>query len=567
MPAASLLATQVVYEPDLATVAREVADDYSAHVVPLSARVPRWQLAMSAWSTLSAMVWLFYGALVASLYGTKDALIGIGISVVLYTLGTRLYVGWAAKSGLSSALLSRRMFGVVGSALIALLFAATTTYYTVFESSTLAAGFKIWTGELDIKWWYLIVVVAIIPLMLGKVQTWFGKLNAYLLPLFLVGLIAVVVSVAVDKGMGTRPALDAAGKATGGTVNWLSFPGVVPDFARPLPGWLLVVVLYLGLSLLLPTAVEFGRFAKPEETRFHQNVTFGFVYYLFMYGVNGVVGIYITQAMLGVSTEEGGVVTATIGALGFVGLLFIIVTQARINSLNYYLSVLNWDRLLRVLTGKRLPQLAWVVLLSTGVFFLMLTDVFSYLQTALNWQGVCMIGWVGVVATHMLLVPADRKNGPEFRATRLRAVRPALAIWVVTTGVGVWLIQDKPAPTDVTSFYARIQAMPAVVVLVLSVVLYAILVLATGTSRFNKTGDLRDEIADPFIAQLVCEHCSRQYAVQEMDFSGGQLVCDECATASRFTGHPLRADAALPLTAVRPDDSVSDGSVTKPAVL
>lgn len=554
------LALDLRYTDDPATVAREVADDYSAHVVPTGARVPKWQLAMSAWSTVSAMVWLFYGALVASLYGTHQALIGIGVSVVLYTLGTQFFVRWAAKTGLSSALLSRRMFGVVGSALIALLLAATTTYYTVFESSTLAAGFKIWTGHLDIKWWYLIVVIAILPLTLGTVQTWFGRLNAYLLPLFLVGLVAVLVSVVVDKGMGTRPAVGPTGKPTGGTVDWFSFPGVVPDFARPLPGWLLVVVLYLGLSLTLPVAADFARFAKPRDTRFHQSLTFGFLYYLFTYGVNGVVGIYITQAMLGVSTEEAGVVVASIGTLGFIGLLFIVVTQARINSLNYYLSVLNWDRLLRITTGKRLPRLVWVTLLSTVVFLLMLTDVFSYLQTAMNWQGVCMIGWVSIVLTHMLLVPADRKNGPEFRATRLPALTPALAVWAVTTGIGIWLIQDKPAPTDVSSFYARIQAMPAVVVLVLSAVLYAGVVLATGTSRFTKAVDIRGEIAEPFTAQLVCAHCERQYAVQEMDLADGQVVCDECATSSRFGGHPLKADStALPVVPAQPASAETAG--------
>lgn len=533
------------FTEDPATVAREIADDYSAHVIPESARVPRWQLAMSAWSTLSAMVWLFYGALVASLYGTHDALIGIGIAVVLYALGTGVYVRWAARTGLSSALLSRRMFGVAGSALIALLLAATTTYYTVFESSTLASAFQTYFKAWDIRWWYLLVVVAIIPLMLGKVQTWFAKLNSILLPFFVAGLVAVVIAVAVKKGMGTHALLGATGKPTGQSADWLSFPGVVPEAARPLPGWLLVVVLYLGLSLMLPVAVDFCRFSKKQDVAFHQHVTFGFAYYLFMYGVNGVVGIYITQAMLGVATVENGVVQASIDALGLAGLLFIIVTQARINSLNYYLSVLNWDRLLRVLTGKRLPQLAWVVLLSTGVFLLMLTDVFSYLQTALNWQGVCMISWVGIVSTHMALVPSDRRNGPEFRATRLPAATPALGVWAIATGIGIWLIQDHSAP-------AKLAAMPAIVVLGVSVVLYGALILASRSRLHRTAADLRESVANPFTAQLICSHCGRQYAVQEMDLVAGQPTCDECATASRFTGHPLRADVALGPVVVEP---------------
>ncbi len=58
---------------DPAVLAEQHSDDYSNHVVPLTARVGRWQLAMSFWSLLSAMVWLFYGALAAALYGTGNA--------------------------------------------------------------------------------------------------------------------------------------------------------------------------------------------------------------------------------------------------------------------------------------------------------------------------------------------------------------------------------------------------------------------------------------------------------------------------------------------------------------
>jgi hypothetical protein len=548
MTATGLPSIHIRYDDDPDTVAREIADDYSAHVAPQSARVPRWQLTMSAWSTLSAMVWLFYGALMSSLYGTKDAIIGIAVSVVLYAIATPIYASWAAKTGLSSALLSRRMFGVVGSALIALLVAATTTYYTVFESSTLADALHLYTGSLTIRWWYLIVVVAIIPLMLGRIQTWFARLNSILLPFFVAGIIATVVATVVKKGAGRHPLLGPSGQPTGRMVNWFTFPGVVPDVARPMPGWVLVVVLYLGLTLMLPVGIDFGRFSRAKDVRFHKQVTLGGLFYLWLFGVNGIVGIYITQAMLGVSTVEDGVVRACLDALGFVGLLFIIVTQARINSLNYYLSVLNWDRVLRVLTGKRLPRLAWVTLLSLLVFLLMLTNVFSYLQKALTWQGVCMISWVGIVATHMVLVPADRRNGPEFRATRLPAVTPAIGVWAVATGFGIWLVQDTSAP-------ATLSAMPAVFVFVVSVILYALtLLVPKATAKTMTAADPRDLVDDPWEARLTCGACGRAYITLEMDLADGRIVCDECATSSRFTGSALRANAtALPLVAVSPD--------------
>jgi purine-cytosine permease-like protein len=517
MAATDVPSVQVRFDDDPDTVARQRADDYNAHVVPESGRVGRWQLTMSAWSTLSAMVWLFYGALVAGLYGTRQALIGTAVSIVLYSVVTPVYVKWTARTWLSSALLSRRMFGVVGSALTALLLAATTTYYTVFESSTLAVAMRSYTGHLNIKIWYLIVVALMIPLMVSGVQTWMARLNALLLPLYAIGLVAVVVSAAVRHGAHSP---------------WASFPGIIPAVAQVVPGWVSVVVLYLGLALMMPVAADFGRFSRKQDTRFHQRVTFGGAYYIWLYGINGLAGIYLTQTMLASpSTTETGVVQAVLAAAGIWGLLFIIITQTRINSLNYYLASANWDRLVRTLTGRRLPRPVWVVIVSVVVFLLMLTDVFSYLQTALTWQGICLVGWVGIVGTHMAIVRADREHGPEYRASRLPAVSPGVAVWAISAGTGIWLVQDHGAPRTLA-------ALAPVVVLALSITLYAAtLLLWPPKVKASAHADPRGEVADPWSARIACDHCGRSYIAHSMDRIGsGSVVCDECVTSARLRG-------------------------------
>lgn len=483
-------------------------------------------MTMSAWSLLSAMVWLFYGSLVAELYGTKQALIGIAVSVVLYSAASAAFTRWGIRTGLNATLLSRRMFGVVGASLTALLVAATGTYYAVFESSTLAVAFQSYTGHLNIKVWYLIVVIAMLPLMLSGVQTWMAKLNGFLLPLYVVGLVAAVVAAAVKHGS---------------TSHWTSFPGIVPAFTHAVPGWVLVVVLYLGLSIMMPTTMEFARFGRRADTKFHVNVTFGGLFYTWLYGVNAVAGIYLTQTMLkNPSTVETGVVQAILGALGFFGLLFIVITQTRINSLNYYLASINWERLVTGLTGRRIPRAVWVAIVSAAVFALMLTDVFSYLQTALLWQGIFLVGWVGIVITHMVLTPADRKHGPEFRANRLPAVTPGLAVWLVSAGVGIWLVQDHSAPKTrrpARTLDRALAALTPAVVLILSVVLYAaILLLTPNTVRQHAhLSDVRAEVDDPWEARVACESCDRAYIALGMDRHphDGTVVCDECVTTRR----------------------------------
>ncbi|MFB7441629.1 purine-cytosine permease family protein [Streptomyces mirabilis] len=503
---------------DPAVVAEQRADDYGNHVVPLTARVGRWRLTMSYWSLLSAMVWLFYGALAASLYGSTDALIAIGISVVTFSLMASLFTRWSLRSGLNSTLLSRRMFGVFGASLTALLIAATTTYYAVFESSTLAVAFQHYTPSWDIRIWYAIVVAAMLPLMFGGVQTWMARLNAVLLPLYAVGIVAAVIAAAVRFSAAS---------------DWTSFSGVVPSEARPLPGWLLASVLYMGCYLNILMNVDFGRLAKKADEGFHRHVTFGWVFYVILYGVNGTVGIFLVRAAIpDQPAAETGVVQAVLASLGVAGLILIVASQARINSLNYYQSSANWGRLISNLFGVRVRRIPLVVISTAVVFLLMLTDVFSYLQSALTWQGVFVVSWVGVLLTHYALVPEDRAHGPEFRALRLPRVTWGLAVWLFASAVGIYLVEAPGVP-------AALSGTAQLVVLVISVVLYGAVVLAR-RSAVRTGADPREEVADPAAVWAECHRCAKAYVVTEMDrdtAAGGAPVCDECATASLLPGH------------------------------
>ncbi|WP_327242095.1 hypothetical protein [Streptomyces sp. NBC_01320] len=216
-------ALKITYTDDPRVTQEQLSEDYATHVVPPSARVPRGKLTMAAWSLLSALNWVFYGALAAALVGTTEAVIGILLSVVVYSGINVLMAGYGTRFGLGSFLLSRRMFGTRGAWLTPLLIATGTTYFAVFESSVLAVAFKSYFGVRDIRWWYLIVIAAILPLTLGSVQTWLAKVNAVLLPFYVLGIAAADVVAAVRNRSGAE---------------WLSFPGLNPDAPAPSrDGW------------------------------------------------------------------------------------------------------------------------------------------------------------------------------------------------------------------------------------------------------------------------------------------------------------------------------------------
>lgn len=504
-------ALAITYTDDPQVLREQRSEDYATHVVPLSVRVPRGRLTMAAWSLLSALNWVFYGALAAALVGTAQAIAGISLSVVVYSIINALMTRYGTTFGLSSFLLSRRMFGTRGAWLTPLLIAAGTTYFAVFETSVLAVAFQSYFGVLDIRWWYLIIVVAILPLTLGSVQTWMAKVNAALLPIYVVGMAAAVVV--------------AAGRNDGGA-DWLSFPGMDPGAGHAVPGWLEVFCLYMGVWLLMPVTIDFARMGRPEDLRFHQNVTFGWVFYAWLFLLNGLVGIFLVHTILpGRPAAETGVVEAVLATLGGLGLILLVATQTRINTTNYYLASSNWRMFFSGAMAVRLPRVAWVGIVAVGVYILMLTNIFGYLQQALLFQGVFLVGWVGIVITHFVLCPADREAGPEFRATRLRPFTPGLGAWLLSAVAGVTLAARPEA-------FPALAPLAPLVTLAVSVIAYGLAFKLLPSGR-PQTGarDVRDEVDDVWSARVRCDSCHRSYAAVEMDFvaDGTRVGCLACA--------------------------------------
>lgn len=504
-----------------------IASDYVNHVVPLTARLGRWRLTMSYWALLSAMVWLFYGALLSTLYGTIQALIAIAAMVITMSVLACVFTRSSIKGGLNSNQMARGVFGVIGASLTSLLMASVVTYYLVFESSALAVALKIYTGaDLPMWFWYGLVSLAMLPLMLGSVESWMSRLNGFLLPFYVISLILVVAIVAINHSFSRE---------------WLHFAGMVPAEARPVPGWIMGFCLMMGAWVLFPTAVDFARFGKIEDVRSHSAISFGSVFYLWLVGINGVAGIFLVRTMLpGDPAQEAGVVQAILSAGGIFGMLLIIVTQTRINTLNYYETSMNFERLVGGMLGIKLRHATWVIIVGLLAFVLMLTDIFSYLQRSLEWQSAFFVGWAGIVGTHLLVNARERRNGLEFRPYRVKLMTPGLFAWIASSAVGIALAE---AP----GVFPLLSAVGPIVSLAVAIGLYLILWKLNSGERLGHALDPRDEVADVWDAWIRCDTCKGTFIAYEMDRKPdtGATVCDECATLARFKPrHWLRPRSA-----------------------
>lgn len=398
---------------------------YSDYVLPRERRTGRWSLTMAWWALFSAMFWLYIAVASADAVGMTNTLIGMALSIAVYGIINALLSRFGARTGLTVELFSRSLFGVLGSSLATLIFAATAIYYIVFEGSMIAVAFHEYFGG-EMKIWYLAVVIYALPLAIGGVQNWLDRLNGYLLPIYFFGLIAAVVVTLFKQGI---PHALPAG-ASGGT----------------LPGWLTTFLIYMGVWIMMMYTFDYARLGKEKDEKFHSHVAFGWVFYVMTFAFNGLVGIFLVTAW-NVGSTETGAVDAMIKSLGFVGVLVIFVSQTRINSASYYLASSNMDAFVTRVFRLALPRWLFVGITGVIVYVVMLTDVLTWILKALAWQGVFVTAWVAVAIVYVLRAKHHSQELPEIRRSHLPQVAAGALVWLAASGIGIWLTEQTSWPT------------------------------------------------------------------------------------------------------------------------
>lgn len=412
----------------MANLTQAAADgelDLSTLALSQAARMPAFSLTMAWWAVCSAVFYIVVGATLALDYGARNALIGMVLSVVSYGLVNAAISRYAIRTGLSVALFSRVLFGSAGAALATLIFFATAIYYAVFEGSVIAVAAHGLMPALDYKWAALIVVCYSVPLVFGSVQHWLDKFNGVLLPFYLFGLLAAVA---------------LATHRYGYHAAWLDFG---PKGGAPAHGWWHCFVYYMGVWVLMMFTFDYARFGREADAGYHGRWNFGMPFYLVTFVVNGAAGIYLVSTIPGLGAlSEVSVVTALLKLMGVWGLLFVWVTQSRINTANYYLATVNMQAFFQKAAGLRAPKYVWALVVGAVVYALMMADIFSKLLQALAWQGVFIVAWVGVALAHILSTRYEELlgGGIECRDTHVPAFNPGgLSAWFAGVFAGMML--------------------------------------------------------------------------------------------------------------------------------
>jgi purine-cytosine permease-like protein len=419
--------------------------DYSTAPVPSTARMPARGLSMAWWAVATAMFWLVVSASLAMSFGTLNALAGMSIAVVVYTITGGIISRYAIKTGLSVALFSRILFGYHGALLATLIFFTGAIYYSVFEASVIAVAIQDYFPSLSLSQAYLIVIAYSVPLVFGSVQHWLGKLNGILLPFYIIGLIAAVALSIYQYGYSNA---------------WLELG---PENALTGYGTWNCFTYFMGVFLTLMYAWDYARFGREEDSDFHTKFNFGSPFFLVAILVNGVAGIFLvaTIPMEG-ELSEISVVLGLLKLMGFSGLIFIWVSQTRINTANFFMAIVNLESLFERMPSIHVPKIVTATLVGITVYVVMLADVFSFLFQALSYLAIMVVAWVSIAVTHILSPKYERLMGQELeiREGYVPALNPAgLLAWFLAAFVGLlffnagglWVASSSPATAIVAS--------------------------------------------------------------------------------------------------------------------
>ncbi|KIQ32164.1 ATPase [Variovorax paradoxus] len=443
-----------------AWVANETLEDYALRYTPRSFR--KWsefRVANAAFGATSFLALEAIGGAIALSYGFSNALWAI-LVVGLITFLTGLPISYyAARHGVDMDLLTRGAgFGYLGSTLTSLIYASFTFIFFALEAAILALALQMY---LDWPLWllYLVSSIVIIPLVARGI-TLISGLQLWTQPIWIVLFVCPFVAVMVKKpelyadftGLVGRTS-DSSGfdPLMFGAAATVAFSLVVQigeqvDYLRFLPektaanrGRWWTAVLVAGPGWIVPGLLKMmgGAFLA---------------FLALQHEIPAAHAIEPTQMYL---TGFSYVLRDPAWILG-VTVLFVVVSQMKINLTNAYAGSLAWSNFFARLTHSHPGRVVWLVFNVVIAILLMALGVFAALEHVLGFYSNIAIAWVGALVADLVI------NKPlglspktiEFKRAHLYDINPvglvamlvaaALAMLAYSGALGQWAKAFSP---------------------------------------------------------------------------------------------------------------------------
>jgi signal transduction histidine kinase/CheY-like chemotaxis protein/purine-cytosine permease-like protein len=388
-------------------VANESLEDYALRYTPRHFR--KWsefQVANTAFGATSFLALEAIGSAIALSYGFSNALWAILI-VGLITFLTGLPISYyAARYGVDMDLLTRGAgFGYIGSTLTSLVYATFTFIFFALEAAILALALQMLLGW-PLSLCYLLSSLVVIPLVMFGI-TLISRLQAWSQPIWIGLFVLPFACVAWQEPQRFGEFTQLSGRVSGssgfdalmcGAAATVAFALVVQigeqvDYLRFLPEktpanqrrwW--AAVLVAGPGWIVPGMLKMlgGAFLA---------------FLVLQHEVPADKAVEPTQMYLVAFSHVFSDVRWALAAM----VLFVVVSQLKINVTNAYAGSLAWSNFFARLTHSHPGRVVWLVFNVLIAVLLMTLGVFAALERVLGLYSNVAIAWVGALVADLVI--------------------------------------------------------------------------------------------------------------------------------------------------------------------
>ena len=410
-------------------VANETLEDYALRFTPRSFRkLSIFSVSNTAFGAASFLVLEAIGGMIAINYGFTNAfwaILAAGLIIFLTGLPISYY---AAKYGVDMDLLTRGAgFGYIGSTITSFVYASFTFMLFALEASIMAYALTLYF-HIPLYLAYLLSALVVIPLVTHGI-TLISRIQLITQPLWLILMILPLVMVLYKE-----PDLLSDLMVFGGKAN-------TSEFNIYLFGMATAVV--IALITQIGEQVDYLRF-MPEKTkknrlRWYIGVVVGGPGWVVIGILKMLAGAMLAYLAIRSGFSWADAINPTqMYLLGYsyvfnnnniaiaVTVLFVCISQIKINMANAYAGSLAWSNFFSRLTHSHPGRVVWMVFNALIAVMLMQLNIFHALEQVLGLYANIAISWIAVVVADLIInKPLGLSpRGIEFKRANLYDINP-----------------------------------------------------------------------------------------------------------------------------------------------
>lgn len=526
-------------------VADETMEDYALRFTPRAFR--KWselRIANTALGAVSFLALEAIGGALALSYGFTTTLWAIlAVSLVIFLTGLPISY-YAARYGVDMDLLTRGAgFGYIGSTITSLIYASFTFLFFALEAAIMALALELYF-DIPLALAYVICSVIIIPLVAYGI-TLINRLQTWSQPVWLVLFFLPYLFVVLKNPEAISDWTSFAGRSgEAGSFNLLHF-GAACTVA-------------LALVTQIGEQVDYLRFL-PEKTAQNRKRWWAA---LLMAGPGWIIpgalkmlaGAFLAFLALQheIPIERAAeptqmylvafhyVFASPQWALGAM-VLFVIVSQVKINLTNAYAGSLAWSNFFARVTHSHPGRVVWLVFNVAIALMLMELGVFEAIEEVLGLYANIAIAWIGALVADLVI------NKPlglspkhiEFKRAHLYDINPV--------GVGAMLIASLLSVLAHAGLFGELAQAASPLVALFSAFLCApLLAWATG-GRFYIARSSDPVLIHGSTSAPCCGICNNVFESADMAFCPAYRapICSLCCSLDARCGDACKPHARL----------------------